>query len=373
MKEHWDLEEGVLHLNHGSFGACPRAVLRYQQSLRQELESNTTGFMVRRLPALLAEAKEKLSQFVGVDAKDLAFVPNTTTGVNAVVRSLSLEPGDEIVVTDHGYSACSNAASYVAGKQGAKVVVAKIPHPIETEQQAFEAVTRVVSERTKLVIVDHITSPTALILPIAKLAEWLTGKGVKLLADGAHAPGMIALNIKELGVDYYVANCHKWLCAPKGSAFLWAHAENQEELYPTSISLGYSKQLPGQSKFQARFDWNGTDDPTAFLAVPEAIKVVGEMMEGGWPSIYKRNSKLAASAQKILIDSMGVQASCPTKMNGSMVAFPWPQGGLEKLSEHGIETPPKFGPGGEQVLRLSAHLYNQAHDYERLVDVLKKI
>ena len=278
LKKYWKLDPEILHLNHGSYSACPTEVLAFQNELRAELELNTTGFMSRRLGPLLNEARGYLSEFIGANPDNLVFVPNTTTGVNAVVRSMTFEKGDEILVTDHGYAACYNIADYVAKRSGAKVVVAKIPFPVDSEAQVVEAIAAAVSPRTRLAIVDHITSPTALTLPLEKIVPVLKKHGASVLVDGAHAPGILDLKIEKFGCDYYVGNCHKWLCAPKGSAFLWVAPSKQEGLVPVTVSLGYKKQAPGQSRFHALFDWTGTQDPSAYLSVPKAIRFVGKMV-----------------------------------------------------------------------------------------------
>src|SRR3990167_1371429 len=285
MRELWPLERGVIFLNHGSFGACPAEVLRQQAALRDEMEAEPVRFLSRELDDRLAGARQALAAFVGADADDLAFVANATGGVNAVLRSLRFSPGDELLTTDHAYNACRNALDFAASRAGARVLVAMIPFPLAAPEEVVEAVLAHVTPRTRLALLDHITSPTGLVLPIERLVAALAGRGVEVLVDGAHAPGMVPLDLGVLGAAYYSGNCHKWLCAPKGSAFLWVRRDRQPDIRPLTISHGASATRPGRSRFRLEFDWTGTDDPTAWLTVPRAIEYLGSLLPGGWPEL----------------------------------------------------------------------------------------
>jgi isopenicillin-N epimerase len=253
---HWCLDPSVTYLNHGSFGACPTAVLAAQTELRLEMEREPVDFLSGTLPARLDIARQALSRFLGADSEDLVFVPNATAGVNAVLRSLKFEPEDELLVTNHTYAACRKTIDFVAARTGARVVVANLPFPCRHDEEIIEAVLRQVTPRTRLALVDHVTSPTALILPVARLVSTLRARGVDTLVDGAHAPGMVPIGLSELGAAYYTGNAHKWLCAPKGAAFLYVSRDRQAPLHPTVISHGYT------AGFHAEFDWTGTFDPT---------------------------------------------------------------------------------------------------------------
>ena len=372
----WSLDPQVHFLNHGSFGACPRHVLDHQAELRQQLERQPVEFLGRQLPQLLSEARQSVSQFVGCAADDLVFVRNATAGVNAVLRSLPLERGDELVVTDHAYAACRNALDFAADRAGAQVRVARVPFPIKSADQVVAAVTARVSSKTRLVMLDHITSSTALIFPLERLVRELNG--VDVLVDGAHAPGTVEINLQQLGATYYAGNCHKWLCAPKGSGFLYVQRDRQVQIRPTSISHGASMHSVG-SRFQAEFDWTGTDDPTAILSVPEAIRYLSSLLPGGWPELMARNHALACAARRRLCEALGIPPPSPDAMLGALAAVPLPDAAPEPLQAElferfRIEVPVMAWPAPpRRLLRVSAQLYNTPADYDRLAAALQEL
>jgi isopenicillin-N epimerase len=379
----WPLEPGVLHLNHGSFGACPRAILDHQRALIEELEREPTDFLVRRLPERLATARAALGAFVGAQADDLAFVTNATSGVNAVLRSLELAPGDELLITDHAYGACRNALDYVAGRAGAHVVVARLPFPVASAEELIEPVVAAVTPRTRLALLDHVTSPTALVLPIERLVPALRERGVETLVDGAHALGMLPLDLDGLGAGYYTANAHKWLCSPKGAAFLHVRRDLQRGLHPLTISHGFDAAASG-ARFRAEWDWTGTLDPTAWLAIPECIRYLGGLLPGGWSELMARNRALCLAARDRLAATLGVPPPAPESLIGAIASLPLPSAppsapssrlGHEELMdwarERGVETWFHVRPaGGGKLLRVSAQLYNDASQYERLAELV---
>jgi isopenicillin-N epimerase len=381
----WGLDPEVTFLNHGSFGACPRAVLEAQQALRDGLEREPVRFLWRELEGRLEETRAALGAFVGADPDDLAFVPNATTGVNTVLRWLDLGPGDELLVTDHAYNACRNALHAVADRAGARVVVAPVPFPLDGPGPVLEAVLGRAGPRTRLALVDHVTSPTGLVFPVAELVRELGARGVDVLVDGAHAPGMVPLDLRALGAAYYTGNCHKWICAPKGSGFLHVRRDRQARVRPLVISHGANSRRTDRSRFRLEFDWTGTADPTAYLAVPEAIRYMGRLLPGGWPALMARNRATALAARDRLSAALGVPRPAPDALIGALAALPVPDG---------------FGPPGEpggadplqaalwerfriealvfawpapavRILRVSAQLYNTPADYERLVRALE--
>jgi isopenicillin-N epimerase len=379
----WCLDPEVVYLNHGAYGACPRDVLRRQQELRDELERQPVAFFERRYNDLLDEARSRLGEFLGADIEGLARVPNATTGVNTVLRGLTPRPGDELLVTDHAYNACRNALAEVARDAGATVVVAAIPFPLESPEQVVDRVLSRVTDRTTFALLDHVTSPTGLVLPVVPITRALEERGIAVMIDGAHVPGMLPLDLEALGASWYTGNGHKWICAPRGAAFLWARADRRETLRPLVISHGTNLRRPGRSRFHDEFDWTGTDDPTAFLSLPAALAAVGGMVEGGWPEVQRRNHDLVLAGRQLLLDALDLPAPAPETMIGTLAGIPLPElpaGGRfgsdplqRKLIEtYRIEVPimrPPVSP--RRVLRISAQLYNEIGHYELLAGALR--
>jgi isopenicillin-N epimerase len=383
----WALDPDVVFLNHGSFGATPRAVLEDQERWRVRMEADPVRFFVRDLDGLLAGVRAALGGFLGADPDDLALVANATAGVNTVLRSLRLEAGDEIVVTDQEYNACRNALNVVAADSGARVVVVRVPFPLASSEEVVGAVLGGVTPRTRLALLDHGTSATGLVLPIEQLVCELDARSVDTLVDGAHGPGMVPLNLRKLGAAYYTGNCHKWLCAPKGAAFLHVRADRQQPIRPLVISHGANSPRADRSRFLLEFGWMGTDDPSAWLSVPEALRCVGGLLPGGWPEVMRRNRELALTARRLLCEALAVPLPAPDAMIGSLASIPLPDAQIagraailhgldamrdELLREFQIEVPVFPWPAPPQrVLRISAQLYNLLPDYERLASAVK--
>ena len=386
---HWWLDRNITFLNHGSFGACPKPVLDFQDQLRQRLEREPIVFMVRELEPLLDKARATLAKFVGARSRDLVFVPNATSGVNAVLRSLTFNAGDELLVTDHEYNACRNVLDFVAARSGAKIVVAPIPFPISDEDQIIAPILDRVTRRTRIALLDHVTSQTALIFPLQKIVPELESRGVRVLIDGAHAPGMVPLNLTKLGASYYTGNCHKWICAPKGAALLHVREDRQTEVRPAVISHGANSPRADRSRFLIEFGWAGTWDPTAMLSVPAALEFVGSQLPGGWPAVMRRNRELALAARKTLCHALQSELPCRDSMIGSIASIKLPDGKsakppktplyLEALQEKlfrdfQIEVPIIPWPSPpKRLLRISAQLYNSLPDYEKLAGALMKL
>ncbi|HLU37740.1 MAG TPA: aminotransferase class V-fold PLP-dependent enzyme [Planctomycetota bacterium] len=379
----WRLDPEVTFLNHGSFGACPGPVLDAQGELRARLEREPVLFMQRQLERLLDGARARLAEFVRADPDDLAFVANATTGVNTVLRSLELSPGDELVTTDHEYNACRNALEAVARAARARVVVVPIPFPLPDPDVVVDAVVGAITERTKLLLIDHVTSPTGLVLPIERIIPAYRERGIDVLVDGAHAPGMLDLDLNALGATYYTGNCHKWMCAPKGAALLWVRRDRQERVHPLVISHGANSTRTDRSRFRLEFDFTGTDDYTAYLSVPAAIDALGTLFPGGWKELRERNRRLALEGRDILCRVLRIPPPAPDSMIGSLAAVPIPEaspGGLDAdlnhllFDHHRIEVPvPVWPRWPKRLLRISAQAYNDRTQYERLASVLQTI
>lgn len=387
LRRHWGLAPGTVFLNHGSFGACPKPILRSQSEWRRKMEAEPIQFLWRHYEDLLEPARGRVAKFLGARPADLVFVTNATTGVNAVARSLNLRPGDEILTTTHDYNACHNVLARAVQEAKARLVTAQVPFPLQSADDITEAVLGSVTKRTRLAMIDHITSATALVFPVETLVRELEARGIDVLVDGAHAPGMLPLNLNRLRPAYYTGNLHKWVCAPKGAAFLWVREDRQSAVHPAVISHGHNTPRPGYSSFQDRFDWAGTFDPSAWLCAAEAIEWMGCLVPGGWSAIRKANHSLAIQARRLLCQELGLVPPCPETLLGAMATLPLPErfqaqpknGKIdsEQLSLYdrfGIEVPfMRFGAPPRRFFRISAQLYNSLADYQRLAAALEKV
>ena len=390
---HWGLDPSVAMLNHGSFGACPLAVLQRQADLRRQMEAEPVRFFVREMPPLLDASRQRLACWLGAAAEDLVFVANATAGINSVLRSLRFRPGDELLVTDHGYNAATNVARYAAELHGASVAVAELPLPIQSPEQVVDGVLARVTDRTRLALLDHVTSPTAVVFPIQRLVGELARRGIDTLVDGAHAPGMLPLALDRLGAAYYTGNLHKWVCAPKGAAFLHVRKDRQEAIHPAILSHGFNRPRSGYTRLQDAFDWPGTGDPTAWLCVAAALDFLEGLLDGGAAALMRRNHQCAVAAQRLLCEQLQLRAVCPEEMLGSMAAVRLPDNPAptapgaegegpgsvlplsgELLDRFAIEVPVMWWPGPPQsVLRISAQAYNHPAQYQALADALQSL
>ena len=338
------LDPGVTFLNHGSYGACPAPVFARYQELQRELERNPVDFLARRFDALMAESRAALAGFVGARPDDLVFVPNATAGLNAVIRSLRLQAGDEVLTTRHEYGAVTRTWEFA----GATLVYAEPEELVEA-----------IGPRTRAVSVSHITSPTALVLPVAEICAAAREAGVLAIVDGAHAPGQLPLDLEALGADVYAGNCHKWLSAPKGAGFLWARSEHQRWIEPLVISWGYGDDR----SFADRHGWQGTRDPAAALTIPAALEAHGRFDLDGCRS-------LAASFH----DRLPPFGTTPApQMWTTEIATDGPEELQRRLyDEFRIEVVVREWEG-RSLLRVSIAPYNDAEDVERLLDALARL
>lgn len=384
FRQFWSLAPGTVFLNHGSFGACPKPILKLQSDLRQAMEAEPVQFLWRRYEERLEPSRAVVAKFLGVRPRDMVFVANATSGVNAVVRSLRLKPGDELLTTNLDYNACHNVLAESARASRARLVTARVPFPVRDEDEIVESIVRKVTRRTRLAMIDHITSNTALILPVERLIRELEARGVDTLVDGAHAPGMVPLNISRLAPAYYTGNLHKWVCAPKGAAFLWAREDHQRQLQPAVISHGNNTVRPGYTAFQDRFDWAGTEDPSPWFCAGAAVLCMDALLPGGWAEIQEHNRRLAVIARQVLCDELDVPPPCPANLLGSMATIPLPRrfqaiGKTSKIDpeqlrlydDFRVEVPFVRLPDSEvRYFRISAQLYNSLADYEYLARAL---
>jgi isopenicillin-N epimerase len=363
----FDLDPGFLTVNHGSYGATPHAVRLAQRAWQDRLERQPTRFFATELTEAIRNAAGTLAGFLDAGPDDLVFVDNATTGCNAVLRSLNLQPGDQVVTLSHVYNAVRNTVRHVVQTTGAQLVVAKIPFPDPTPSAVIAAVTASLTPSTKLLVLDHITSASALLMPAAEIVAACHAAGVKVLIDGAHAPGQIDLSLSAIGADWYVGNCHKWLCAPKGCAFL--HAQDKDGLHPTVISHGYDQG------FLKEFDWTGTTDVSRFLAVTDAIAHHQRM---GGAALRRRNQALARQATVDLAGRLGTEPGATPPMQAAMGVVRLPvtdttpenaQAIRQRLLQAGTDAP-VHALDGALWLRLSAFAYNEAGDYDRLAGIV---
>ena len=385
---HWRLDPGVVFLNHGSYGACPVPILEAQQRYRDRMERELVRFFMLDVEGLLDAARASLAEFIGCDAEGLVFLPNVTQAVATVIDTLGLKTGDEILVNDHEYSACISTFTKAAKRAGASVVRASVPFPTKSSDEIFHAVMNAVTDRTRIVLLSHITSPTALIFPVDRLVLALRAKGVEVLLDGAHAPGQIPVDVSATNAHYYTANLHKWPCCPKGSAFLWVHPERREGFEPLALSARAHLKRPDRDRFRCLFDYIGTDDYTRFLVVPEALQFMATV-EGSWEALRERNHALALRGREILCDALGCAPATPDDLVGSMATIVVPGVGLESggtspggyedplqeklVEKHKIQVPVWSLPSqGRRLLRISAQAYNAVEQYEYLARALKQ-
>lgn len=376
MRDLFLLRSDVVFLNHGSFGACPRPIFDAYQAWQLELERQPVEFLGRRFAALMREAREALGTFVGADAGDLVYVPNATTGLNTVARSLPLGPGDEVLSTDHEYGALDRTWRFVCGKRGARYIRQPVSLPIKSAEQVIEAVWSGVSKRTRVLFLSHITSPTAIIFPVAELVRRAREAGIITVIDGAHAPGQIQLDLAALGVDFYFGNAHKWLLSPKGAAFLYARREVQHLLEPLVVSWGWEPEQPGPLRFVNAHEYQGTQDIAAYLAVPAAIRFIEEH---DWPHVRQACHELVRYARERITALTGLAPITPDDRTWfvQMAAFPLPPCDADTLKqqlydEFRVEIP-IIAWNGRQFVRVSVQGYNTRADVDILVEALAEL
>ena len=380
----WPLDPAITYLNHGTVGVPPRRVLEAQQKIRDEIERQPSRVLLREVSGLVGapasgqtrmrQAAARVAAFLHARADDLVFVDNATTGVNAVLRSLPLEPDDEIVLTDHAYGAVAKTAEFVARDRRARLRVVQVPYPTFDAAALVDRVSRALSPRTRVAVLDHITSESAIVLPIAELVATCHRRDVPVLVDGAHAPGALALDVPAIGADWYTANLHKWAHAPRSAGILWANPSKQAGLHPPVISWGFDRG------FTAEFDWVGTRDPSPWLAAPAGIEFLEQV---GFDAQRRYNHDLVWRAATRLADEWRTTLGVKESEIGTMVTLPLPASLGDSaadasrvrdalLFDHSIEVQ-VHAMQGRLYVRISAQIYNEIGDYERLAEALRRI
>lgn len=370
VRAEWDLDPDFLTVNHGSFGATPRSVMQAQRAWQDQMEHQPSRFMSTVYPVAIRDAASALGAFLNAKGTNIAFVDNATTGCNAVLRSLLLRPGDDILMLTHAYGAVENTIRFITERAGARVVEAPVPFPDPTEDALVAAVSGAITPKTRLAVIDHITSGSAIVLPVQRIVAVCHAADVPVLIDGAHALGQIDLDLSSIGADWYVGNSHKWLCAPKGCAFLHATPAAQAGLHPATISHGY-----GQG-FLAEFDWAGTTDPSRFLAVKEAIAFHYRL---GGPALRDRNRDLAVRGGELVAQRLNTRLGTKGTVAGAMATIRLPV--MNPTRAHAVAIrrqlmaagtdAPVHALDGALWLRLSAFAYNELEDYARLAELVK--
>lgn len=381
----WPIEPGLTMLNHGSYGVCPRPVLEAQAQIRARMESDPPRFFMIELERLMDATRRRLGEFMNVDPDWIAPAGNASIALATAIRNVGLKPGDDLLVTSHEYDSGLNELRRMSSEQGFRVVSARIPFPIKSPGQALDAILEAVTPATRVAIVSHITSATALVLPIERIVRELRARGVEVIADGAHTPGQVALGLRDLPYSFFTASLHKWVCSPKGTGFIVVPPDKQEGFRPIWLSSRAEKGRTDRRLFFCDFDYTGTGDFSGMLAVPAAIDAMASLRPGGWPEVMRANHDLAVRGRRLICEVLGLEPPSPDEMTGSMatIILPEPRRPQPKRlyddalqdnlrDHHQIQVPVwRFDNQRLRLLRISAQLYNTMDDYRRLAEALK--
>ena len=377
LKSEWLLSDKITFLNHGSFGALPKCVFDEQTEWRRRIEHDPVEIISRRRLALQDQSKNAIGSWLNMRPDDFGFVVNATDGINAVLRSLRFRPGDELLTTAHVYNAVRKAMRFVAEQSDATYREIDVPLPVASPEQVLDCVTRGLTQKARLLVIDHVTSPTALVFPVKEITSECTRRGIEVLTDGAHAPGMLPLDVPSIGATYYTGNLHKWAAAPKGTGFLWVHPKRQSDIHPLIVSHHYGEG------FLPEFGWQGTRDLAAWLSAPRGLKFMAEL---GWERIMQHNHQMATWVQQMLCQRWGVEPISPLdgRMLGSMATVRLP-GRLSSMTEPEVMSlqqrlhtdfkleVPIMQWGGQCLVRPCCQVYNTPDEFERLADVVSKL
>lgn len=387
LSSKWHLRPNVVHLDHGSSGACSTEVLEHQNSLRKDLDCGSPQYFMTHYGSGLAESKKALADFINADSRNLILTPGTTLGLNIVAQSLKFSPGDELLTTQHAYSSVTMLLSEIAARHGAKLIIAKVPFPVTSSEEILQSILAYTTPRTKFAIIDHIVSRTGLIFPIKRIVSELATRGIDVLVDGAHGPGQVHLDITDIGAAYYSASCHKWMCAPRGLGFLHVREDRVNHLRPLIIarSCYYRDTNPNtHSWLEHTFDWMGTVDPTAMHTMPRIINFLQTALPEGHSAMIERNHNLAVEARRQALKILDLPSPCPEDLFGNLVSIPLPDSILPYVrgtlplqkwlwDEHHVEIQVYSWPAyPKRVLRFSCQLYNSLEQYIWLSERVKE-
>ncbi len=389
MKSQWVLDPSVVFLNHGSFGACPRQIMEFQSDLRIRIETQPVQFFRRELEESLRASLLPLAELLDASVDQLAFIPNATYGVNSILQSFDWRPDDVICYLDHEYNATANAIESCASRFHLKTCVIKLPFKTTGFRELLDIICSQVPDPCRMFVFDAITSPSAWVLPSAELAAWCQQRGIATLIDGAHVPGQIQFSIRNVKPTFFVGNCHKWLCTPKGSAVLYASEEYGDRIRPVSVSHGYNSTRTSLSRFHEAFFWTGTFDPTPWLCVPMVLDFLNNLHPDGLLGVMRYNHEPLVAARRQIGEALALDSLAPDEMLGSMCSFDVsslrddfeiPESfeldlPLQSylLRHHRIEVPVLKLHDKGTILRISMYLYNEKSDIERLVNGLAMI
>ncbi len=380
----WPIEPGLTMLNHGSYGICPVAIRDAQRRLRERMDADPVRFFKADMEALADRARDRVSRLVNADPGCLALVPNATLAMASVLHSIDLQPGDEVLVTNHEYNATLNELGRLCARSGARIVTAELPLLDVSPELVIERIREKLSERTTLVIVSHVASASALVLPIHEIVRTVRERGIDILVDGAHAPGQVPVDLGALRPTYYAASAHKWLCTPKGTGFFYAEADKHGSIQPLALSCRVHDLRDDRAPFLCDFDYVGTNDYTGNLIMPEAIEHLAAQLPGGIDELMRRNRALVIEGSRLVAERTGAVLAAPESMIGSMCGLILPDDPAPGrptryddpiwdalLERHRIQVPvwPLAGVA-RRIMRVSAHLYNTLADYEKLAEAL---
>lgn len=383
----WHLRSDIVHMDHGSSGACPTEVLEHANGLRWELDRGSPEFFLSSWSPHHRRSKEALARFVNADYNELLLTPGSTLGLNIVTQSQQFQPGDELLTTNHAYSSVIMLLKHVAHRDGAKVVIAKVPFPVASPDAILESILLCVTERTKFAIIDHIVSRTGLVFPIKRIVQELAKRGVETLVDGAHGPGQVKVDLHDIGAAYYTTSCHKWMCAPRGVGFMWARQDRITRLKPLIIARsGHWRDSAGGAYtwLEHTFEWNGCHDPSGVHSMPKIIEFLETAVPGGHAAMIKRNHDLAVEARKRVLEILDIESPCPEDMIANMATFPLPDSVLpEKLGilplcqtlweKERAEIQCYHWPAyPKRIFRFSVQLHNSLEQYIWLAGKIKE-